>query len=78
MTPSGAQNPLLFSEIIMSLQLVVPSGSDKGKPFTLNVGRDLMLGRSTNAQEVLSDPRVARNHCQDSFAGRRWAGSGML
>jgi hypothetical protein len=38
----------------MSLQLVVLSGPDKGKTFTLNVGRDLMLGRSAKAHLAAS------------------------
>lgn len=53
----------------MSLQLVVLTGADAGKTFTLNVGPNLMLGRSTQAQYVLSDPRVSRNHCQILLQG---------
>jgi serine/threonine protein kinase len=53
----------------MSLQLVVVAGPDKGKTFTLNVGPNLMLGRSTQAQYVLSDPRVSRNHCRILLQG---------
>jgi pSer/pThr/pTyr-binding forkhead associated (FHA) protein len=50
--------------IAMSLELVVIAGTDKGRTFTLNVGPDLMLGRSAQAQYQLNDPRVSRNHCQ--------------
>lgn len=53
----------------MSLQLVILAGPDKGKTFTLNVGADLMLGRSAKAHYVLSDPRVSRNHCQILLQG---------
>ncbi|MFO0844219.1 MAG: FHA domain-containing serine/threonine-protein kinase [Gemmataceae bacterium] len=48
----------------MSLELVVTTGPDKDRKFTLNVGPDLMLGRSATAQYQLSDPRVSRNHAQ--------------
>lgn len=48
----------------MSLELVVINGPDKDRKFTLNVGPDLMLGRSATAQYQLSDPRVSRNHAQ--------------
>jgi hypothetical protein len=48
----------------VSLEFVVISGPDKDRKFTLNVGPDLMLGRSATAQYQLSDPRVSRNHAQ--------------
>jgi hypothetical protein len=49
----------------MSLELVVIAGPDKGRTFTLNVGADLMLGRSAQAHYQLpNDGRVSRNHCQ--------------
>jgi serine/threonine protein kinase len=48
----------------MSLQLVVIAGPDKGRAFTLQMGPDQMLGRSTHALYQLEDPRVSRNHCQ--------------
>jgi hypothetical protein len=47
----------------MSLELVVIAGPDQGRTFTLNVGKDLMLGRSAQAHYQVSDPRVSRNHC---------------
>ena len=53
----------------MSLELVVVAGPDKGRTFTLNVGRDLMLGRAAQAHYQLSDPRVSRNHCQVLLEG---------
>jgi serine/threonine protein kinase len=53
----------------MALQLAVLAGPDKGRAFTLNVGPDLMLGRSANAQYQLNDPRVSRNHCQVLLEG---------
>lgn len=53
----------------MSLQLAVVSGPDKGRVFTLNVGPDLMLGRSAQALYQLTDPRVSRNHCQVLLEG---------
>lgn len=48
----------------MSLQLVVVSGPDLGRVFTLQPGPDLMLGRSAQAYYRLDDPRVSRNHCE--------------
>jgi serine/threonine protein kinase len=48
----------------MSLQLVVIAGPDKDRVFTLQVGPDLMLGRSQSALYRLNDPRVSRGHCQ--------------
>src|SRR5687767_13384362 len=53
----------------MSLELFVLSGLDKNKTFTLNVGPNLMLGRSATAQYQLTDPRVSRNHCQILLEG---------
>ncbi len=53
----------------MSLELVVIAGPDKGRTFTLNVGQDLMLGRSAQAHYQVSDPRVSRNHCQIALEG---------
>ncbi len=47
----------------MSLQLTVIAGPDKGRSFTLNVGPDLMIGRSAQALYQINDPRVSRNHC---------------
>jgi serine/threonine protein kinase len=48
----------------MSLQLVVIAGPDKDRVFALQVGPDLMLGRSQSARYRLNDPRVSRVHCQ--------------
>jgi serine/threonine protein kinase len=48
----------------MSLEFSVIEGPDRGRKFTLNVGADLMLGRSAQAQYQLTDGRVSRNHCQ--------------
>jgi serine/threonine protein kinase len=53
----------------MSLGLYVIAGPDKDREFTLNVGTNLMLGRSAQAHYQLSDPRVSRNHCQIVLEG---------
>jgi serine/threonine protein kinase len=53
----------------VSLELVVISGPDKDRKFTLNVGPDLMIGRSATAQYQLNDPRVSRNHAQVMLEG---------
>jgi pSer/pThr/pTyr-binding forkhead associated (FHA) protein len=60
---------LKFRERAMSLELCVIEGPDLGRTFTLNVGPDLMLGRSAQAQYQLTDPRVSRNHCQVLLEG---------
>src|SRR5438477_13202613 len=48
----------------MSLQLLVLTGPEAGRAFTLQAGPDLMLGRSAHSFYHLTDPRVSRNHCQ--------------
>jgi serine/threonine protein kinase len=48
----------------MSLQLVIIAGPDQGRPFTLQSGPNLMLGRSVQSLYRLNDPRVSRTHCQ--------------
>jgi serine/threonine protein kinase len=53
----------------MSLELLVIAGPDKDRTFTLNVGANLMIGRSAQAHYQLSDPRVSRNHCQILLEG---------
>ncbi len=53
----------------MSLELLVISGPDKDHVFTLNVGTNLMLGRSAQAHYQLNDPRASRNHCQIVLEG---------
>jgi serine/threonine protein kinase len=53
----------------MSLELSIIAGPDKDQSFTLNVGTNLMLGRSAQAHYQLSDPRVSRNHCQIALEG---------
>jgi serine/threonine protein kinase len=53
----------------MSLELVVIAGPDKGQSFTLNVGKDLLVGRSAQAHYQLTDPRASRNHCVVQLEG---------
>ena len=53
----------------MSLELLVIAGPDKERIFTLNVGDNLMLGRSATAQYQVSDAHVSRNHCQILLEG---------
>lgn len=48
----------------MNLHLTVVSGPDKGRTFAVHEGPDLMLGRSPSAYYQVTDPKVARNHCQ--------------
>src|SRR5262245_4428615 len=49
---------------VMSLQLLVVSGPEQGRAFTLDAGPNLMLGRGQHCHYRLADPRVSRNHCQ--------------
>jgi serine/threonine protein kinase len=53
----------------MSLQLLVVSGPDQDRVFTLQPGQNLMLGRAVNCAYKLSDPRVSRAHCQIEMNG---------
>jgi serine/threonine protein kinase len=53
----------------VSLELYVIAGPDKDQSFTLNVGTNLMLGRSAQAHYQLSDPHASRNHCQIVLEG---------
>lgn len=53
----------------MSLELAVVAGPDKGRTFTLNVGKDLILGRSAQAHYQINDPRASRNHCVIALEG---------
>jgi serine/threonine protein kinase len=45
------------------MQLLVVAGPDKDRAFPLQVGPDLMLGRSPQAYYQVKDPSVSRNHC---------------
>jgi serine/threonine protein kinase len=53
----------------MSLELAVVAGPDKGRTFTLNAGKDLILGRSAQAHYQINDPRASRNHCVIALEG---------
>src|SRR5436305_6683521 len=53
----------------MSLELVIIAGPDTGRSFTLNLGQNLMVGRSAQAHYQVSDPRVSRNHCEVLLEG---------
>jgi serine/threonine protein kinase len=56
----------------MSLQLVVIAGPDKGRPFPLQPGPDLRLGRSDKAHYRLpADMRVSRVHAHILLEGER-------
>ncbi|MFO0881032.1 MAG: FHA domain-containing protein [Gemmataceae bacterium] len=55
----------------MSQELVVLKGPDKERRFVLNVGPELMLGRSATALYVLPAPCVSRNHALVLLEGDR-------
>jgi len=48
----------------MRLQLVVVSGPDQGKIFSLSEGHSLLVGRAESVTFRLADPRVSRKHCR--------------
>jgi serine/threonine protein kinase len=48
----------------MSLQFLVVAGPEQGQVFTIQAGKDLMLGRGAQSFYRLNDPRVSRSHCQ--------------
>src|SRR5262249_14123637 len=48
----------------MRLQLLVISGPDKDRDFTLQPGLGMMVGRAITAQYRLHDLSVARSHCE--------------
>lgn len=48
----------------MSFQFIVIQGPDLGRVFTLQPGRDQMLGRGANSLYHLSDLSASRAHCQ--------------
>lgn len=45
-------------------ELVVTQGPDKGRTVRLEEGQTLVLGRGTDAQVQLTDPRTSRMHCR--------------
>jgi serine/threonine protein kinase len=55
----------------MSAQLIVVSGPDKGRAFSLQAGASFQLGRSQATVTRLTDPAVSRVHCEISFDGQR-------
>jgi serine/threonine protein kinase len=55
----------------MSLQLLIVSGPDAKKVFTVHAGPDNMMGRGSHALYQLNDPRVSRSHCQILLEGEQ-------
>jgi serine/threonine protein kinase len=51
-------------EAPMQPRLVVISGPDRGREFTLDEGQTLIIGRAESTATHLADPRVSRTHCQ--------------
>ena len=56
---------------LMSLQMLVVSGPDEKKVFTIQAGPDLMLGRGQQCLYRLNDPRASRAHCQILLEGEQ-------
>jgi serine/threonine protein kinase len=55
----------------MPARLMVIAGPDLGRTFELEAGRPLQFGRSAAAGARLTDPAVARVHCEVEFDGER-------
>ncbi len=55
----------------MARRLVVLTGPDQGRTFTLPEGDSLLLGRSKATQSRLTDPHVSRIHCEVEEQGGR-------
>ncbi len=53
----------------MDMQLVVISGPDRGRSFSLTEGQTLLIGRGQASNTQLSDPHVSRVHCQVEIDG---------
>ena len=48
----------------MNMQLIVISGPDQGRSFSLTEGGTLLIGRGQASNTQLRDPRISRIHCQ--------------
>jgi pSer/pThr/pTyr-binding forkhead associated (FHA) protein len=48
----------------MLAQLVVISGPDQSRMFSLEEGQTLVLGRGETASARLNDPFASRSHCR--------------
>jgi hypothetical protein len=53
----------------MAMQLLVTSGPDKGRAFSLANEETFLIGRSKATQTRLADPHVSRVHCQLQIDG---------
>ncbi len=56
---------------LMSVQLLVVAGPDKGKVIEVAAGDSVFVGRSKAAAARLSDPSVSRIHFQVEFDGKQ-------
>ena len=55
----------------MPAELVIISGPDKGRSFSIAEGQKLVIGRGEGSTTKLRDPTVSRTHCQvEVEAGR--------
>lgn len=53
----------------MSAQLVVTTGPDRGRSFSLTPGQTLQIGRSQATATKLTDPTTSRVHCEIEWTG---------
>lgn len=53
----------------MQRQLIVISGPDQGRTFTLSDGQSLSIGRGQASNTQINDPRMSRVHCHIAVDG---------
>jgi pSer/pThr/pTyr-binding forkhead associated (FHA) protein len=56
----------------MLAQLVVISGPDQGRTFSLAEGQTLVIGRGETASARLNDPFASRSHCRVEVDGGKY------
>jgi serine/threonine protein kinase len=55
----------------MSALIIIVSGPDKGRAFSLQPGTTFQIGRSQATATKLTDPSVSRVHCEIEYDGER-------
>lgn len=55
----------------MSGQLIVLTGADQGKTFSIEEGKTVLLGRGQQAEIKLIDPHLSRSHVNLTLRGKR-------
>lgn len=55
-----------------SWKLLIIDGPDRGRSFSVAKQRPLVIGRGTNSDTQIRDPRLSRVHCEIRFEGNRF------